>query len=147
MMAKEDQTMRGVIVLPVVALVRRCHTSVIDGHDPGGDECAVIAIGDGQDAENRQDEVKRAHSGAECIKMTGTSIARGPLMAKIRASVTGCLPVVLLLSLVLFAPAQAAAQGGYFGRNKVQYRDFKFQVLKTEHFDIHFYRRRKPQPG
>ena len=34
---------------------------------------------------------------------------------------------------------QAAAQGGYFGRNKVQYRDFKFQVLKTEHFDIHFY--------
>ena len=31
------------------------------------------------------------------------------------------------------------AQGGYFGRNKVQYRNFKFQVLKTEHFDIHFY--------
>ena len=60
-------------------------------------------------------------------------------MAKLRASITGCLPVVLLLSLVLFAPAQAAAQGGYFGRNKVQYRDFKFQVLKTEHFDIHFY--------
>jgi WD40-like Beta Propeller Repeat len=60
-------------------------------------------------------------------------------MAKIRASLTGCLPVVLLLSLVLFAPAQADAQGGYFGRNKVQYRDFKFQVLKTEHFDIHFY--------
>ena len=60
-------------------------------------------------------------------------------MAKLRASITGGLPVVLLLSLVLFAPAQAAAQGGYFGRNKVQYRDFKFQVLKTEHFDIHFY--------
>ena len=60
-------------------------------------------------------------------------------MAKLRASITWCLPVVLLLSLVLFAPAQAAAQGGYFGRNKVQYRDFKFQVLKTEHFDIHFY--------
>ncbi len=60
-------------------------------------------------------------------------------MAKLRASITGRLPVVLLLSLVLFAPAQAAAQGGYFGRNKVQYRDFKFQVLKTEHFDIHFY--------
>ena len=60
-------------------------------------------------------------------------------MAKIRASVTWCLPVVLLLSLVLFTPASAGAQGGYFGRNKVQYRDFKFQVLKTEHFDIHFY--------
>jgi Tol biopolymer transport system component len=38
-----------------------------------------------------------------------------------------------------FTPSAALAQGGYFGRNKVQYRDFKFQVLKTEHFDIHFY--------
>ncbi len=27
----------------------------------------------------------------------------------------------------------------YFGRNKVQYEDFDFQVLKTEHFDIHYY--------
>ncbi len=31
------------------------------------------------------------------------------------------------------------AQAQYFGRNKVQYRDFAFEVLKTEHFDIHFY--------
>jgi hypothetical protein len=31
----------------------------------------------------------------------------------------------------------AAAQ--YFGQNKIQYRTFKFEVLKTEHFDIHFY--------
>jgi Tol biopolymer transport system component len=27
----------------------------------------------------------------------------------------------------------------YFGQNKVQYRSFKFEVLSTEHFDIHFY--------
>jgi Tol biopolymer transport system component len=40
---------------------------------------------------------------------------------------------------MLIAPSAAHAQGGYFGRNKVQYRNFKFQVLKTEHFDIHFY--------
>jgi Tol biopolymer transport system component len=60
-------------------------------------------------------------------------------MAKIRPSARWCLSSVLLLTLVLFTPAQAGAQGGYFGRNKVQYRDFKFQVLKTEHFDIHFY--------
>jgi len=33
--------------------------------------------------------------------------------------------------------APAAAQ--YFGRNKVQYKTFDFQVLKTEHFDIYFY--------
>ncbi|HEY1304609.1 MAG TPA: hypothetical protein VGF24_13700 [Vicinamibacterales bacterium] len=31
------------------------------------------------------------------------------------------------------------AQAQYFGRNKVQYRSFKFEVLKTEHFDIYFY--------
>jgi WD40-like Beta Propeller Repeat len=37
----------------------------------------------------------------------------------------------------VLAPAGAEAQ--YFGRNKVQYRDFKFEVLKTEHFDIYFY--------
>ena len=31
------------------------------------------------------------------------------------------------------------AQGGYFGRNKVQYQEFNFKVLKTDHFDIYFY--------
>src|SRR5215218_10168265 len=39
---------------------------------------------------------------------------------------------------VLFAPP-ARAQGGYFGQNKVQYHTFKFQVLKTDHFDIYYY--------
>src|SRR5688572_2767397 len=71
--------------------------------------------------------------------MTGTSIARGARMAKIRPAVNWCLATVVLVALSLLAPAPASAQGGYFGRNKVQYRDFKFQVLKTEHFDIHFY--------
>ncbi len=27
----------------------------------------------------------------------------------------------------------------YFGQNKIQYKDFKFSVLKTEHFQIYFY--------
>jgi Tol biopolymer transport system component len=40
----------------------------------------------------------------------------------------------LLLSL-FFTPAY----GQYFGRNKVQYEKFDYQVLKTEHFDIYFY--------
>jgi Tol biopolymer transport system component len=31
----------------------------------------------------------------------------------------------------------AAAQ--YFGRNKIQYRTFGFEVLRTEHFDVYFY--------
>jgi hypothetical protein len=34
-------------------------------------------------------------------------------------------------------PATAEAQ--YFGRNKVQYESFDFEVLKTEHFDIYYY--------
>ena len=42
---------------------------------------------------------------------------------------------VLLLVLTAAAPAQAQ----YFGRNKVQYKEFKFEVLKTDHFDVYFY--------
>jgi hypothetical protein len=33
----------------------------------------------------------------------------------------------------------AAARPQYFGRNKVHYKTFDFHVLRTEHFDIHFY--------
>jgi len=44
----------------------------------------------------------------------------------------------LALLLLAGAPAALSAQG-YFGQNKVQYRAFDFQVLKTEHFDIYFY--------
>jgi Tol biopolymer transport system component len=46
------------------------------------------------------------------------------------------LGLVLALALVPASPLRAQY---YFGQNKVQYRTFKFQVLKTEHFDIHFY--------
>jgi WD40 repeat protein len=44
------------------------------------------------------------------------------------------LPLLFIISLV-FQNAQAQ----YFGQNKVQYERFKFQILKTEHFDIYFY--------
>jgi Tol biopolymer transport system component len=43
--------------------------------------------------------------------------------------------LTLLLCTTLSQPA--AAQ--YFGQNKVQYRTFQFEVLRTEHFDLHFY--------
>ena len=46
--------------------------------------------------------------------------------------------VVLAVSLALCA-APAAAQGGYFGQNHVQYLKFDWRVLKTEHFDVHYY--------
>src|SRR6185503_1968549 len=44
---------------------------------------------------------------------------------------------VLPLLLALTTASPAAAQ--YFGRNKVQYKQFDFRVLKTEHFDLHYY--------
>jgi len=46
----------------------------------------------------------------------------------------------LFLGVVLgLGPWTATASAQYFGRNKVQYETFDFQVLKTEHFDIHYY--------
>jgi len=42
----------------------------------------------------------------------------------------------LVLAAVLF-PGQGYAQ--YFGRNKVQYETFDFRVLRTDHFDLHYY--------
>ena len=36
-----------------------------------------------------------------------------------------------------FLPVPAAAQ--FFGQNKVQYKQFHWSVLRTQHFDIHYY--------
>ena len=44
-----------------------------------------------------------------------------------------------VLLTLLSVPSPTLAQGGYFGRNKVQYQKFDFRVLKTEHFDIYYY--------
>ena len=44
---------------------------------------------------------------------------------------------VALLAWCLAATSPAAAQ--YFGRNKVQYDDFDFKILRTDHFDVYFY--------
>lgn len=44
-----------------------------------------------------------------------------------------------MLSLAVLLP-EAKAQNFYsFGRNKVQYNDFDWHVLETEHFDIYYY--------
>ncbi len=45
--------------------------------------------------------------------------------------------VAVCLSIVLLSAVSARAQ--YFGRNKVEYRDFTFQILATEHFDVYYY--------
>ena len=41
--------------------------------------------------------------------------------------------------LVLLLMTTASAEAQYFGRNKVHYKEFKFEILKTEHFDVYFY--------
>jgi len=54
-----------------------------------------------------------------------------------------CVPIrpYWLVAAGVLAPGLAApaAQAQYFGRNKVQYQDFRFDVLRTQHFDIYFY--------
>lgn len=47
--------------------------------------------------------------------------------------------VALALILSLAAPLPEAAAQHTFGRNKVQYDDFDWHVLKTDHFDIYYY--------
>ena len=42
-----------------------------------------------------------------------------------------------LVIILTFIPFSSEAQ--YFGRYKVQYEDFDFQILETEHFDIYHY--------
>jgi Tol biopolymer transport system component len=46
-----------------------------------------------------------------------------------------------LAVLVLGAVATpTASHAQYFGQNKVQYKSFHWEILKTEHFDVHYYR-------
>jgi len=51
--------------------------------------------------------------------------------------------LALLGALALFGVAAAAAparaQFGAFGQNKIQYRDFRWHVLRGEHVDLYFY--------
>src|SRR5918997_2692652 len=49
--------------------------------------------------------------------------------------------VVPALLVLLSAPGLLSAQ--YFGRNKVQYTNFDFKVIQTEHFDVYFYERER----
>ena len=44
-----------------------------------------------------------------------------------------------LLFLLLFLANNLLAQGFVFGRNKIQYTDFDWQIMQTEHFDIYYY--------
>ena len=74
------------------------------------------------------------------------SVLRGVLETPIEAlvpDVTMRFPLrfsILVFTLfALASPTWVSAQGAYFGRNKVQYQEFKFKVLKTDHFDVYYY--------
>ena len=43
------------------------------------------------------------------------------------------------LVFILLLQSVSSAQYYFFGRNKVQYNDFNWKVLKTKHFDIYYY--------
>ena len=60
-----------------------------------------------------------------------TTTVRWPL-SHARSSLTSLL---ILLSVVF--PAVGQAQ--YFGRNKVPYERFRFEVLRSPHWDVHYY--------
>ncbi|MBA3893343.1 MAG: PD40 domain-containing protein [Gemmatimonadales bacterium] len=54
---------------------------------------------------------------------------------------SGATRVAVCLALLASVALPLPAEGQYFGRNKVQYHQFDFQVLQTEHFDVHYYPR------
>ena len=54
----------------------------------------------------------------------------------VRRIATRLSPLAAAIAVGLLVAAPAHAQ---FGKNKVQYDDFDFKVLQTEHFDIHYY--------
>ncbi|HEY5547063.1 MAG TPA: BamA/TamA family outer membrane protein [Gemmatimonadaceae bacterium] len=60
-----------------------------------------------------------------------TPMVRRPL------SQTRSLLAPFLLAVALLAPATSNAQ--YFGRNKVPYERFRFEVLRSPHWDVHYY--------
>lgn len=47
-------------------------------------------------------------------------------------------PAAMALALLTFGGVSTAS-AQYFGRNKVQYENFDFRVLRTPHFDVYFY--------
>jgi WD40 repeat protein len=86
-------------------------------------------------------QVKRAMTSSITAHRLDTKLGRHQprLRSRMRCRVSAIMLAACLTAWL--APASASAQ--YFGRNKVQYKDLNFEVLKTQHFDIYFYPRGK----
>ena len=61
----------------------------------------------------------------ECSNMAGFSVRATALL--------------IFTALVGLIAVTAQAQEGGFGKNKVQYRQFDWQYISSEHFDVYFY--------
>ena len=136
-MAEEDEPVCRVIVVAVVPnVVRRRHAAVVERHDPRRDERAVIAVRDHQDAEDRKNEVQGPHRG-ESSKTAGTSVAALASMAPMKSLSL----YSLALDAALAFPSTSLAQhrAAISAATKCSTRNFDFQVLKTDHFDIYYY--------
>ncbi|MCK4236260.1 MAG: biopolymer transporter Tol, partial [Candidatus Krumholzibacteria bacterium] len=48
------------------------------------------------------------------------------------------LVIIFAFLIVVTAGSSLEAQAGWFGKNKVQYKDIEWSILKTPHFDVHF---------
>ena len=62
---------------------------------------------------------------------------RSPRLGLLTNAVFAILILVAIAIALMGCASPAGAQ--YFGRNKVQYEKFKFEILRTPHFDIHYY--------
>ena len=62
--AEEHPLGRGIVVVPVVLRVSWRHPRVVQHHDPRGNERAVVAVGDGENAEGGQNQIQRVHIGS-----------------------------------------------------------------------------------
>ncbi|NIM19074.1 MAG: hypothetical protein GTO51_01670 [Candidatus Latescibacteria bacterium] len=51
---------------------------------------------------------------------------------------------VFIFALILTIFLADAVNAQYFGRNKIQYKDYKWEILSTPHFEIHFYEGEEP---
>ncbi|MFC1725645.1 hypothetical protein ACFL4T_08460 [candidate division KSB1 bacterium] len=47
--------------------------------------------------------------------------------------------ILIILYFIFFNSCNLFGQWVYFGRNKVQYKNFNWQLMKTDHFDIYYY--------
>jgi hypothetical protein len=91
-----------------------------------------------------------AGRGTNATVVTGTRIAalsadllagplRGPALQQGASVPQGVRVTIVATVIAITLGAASSASAQYFGRNKVQHKQFEFQVITTDHFQVHFY--------